>query len=58
MDKSELNTALSSIMSDSSYDTIVMENSHDPKIDDGLTSNVRPDVDSSVIVSNNVYIVL
>ena len=42
----------------SSYDTITMNNSHDPKNDDGQASAVRPGVDCSVSVSNNVYIVV
>ena len=37
-------------MPDSSLDTIIMDNSHDPKNDDGQASAVHPDVDSSVHV--------
>ena len=41
-------------MSDNSYDRIITDNSHETKNDDGQSSAVRPDVDSSV----HVYIVL
>ena len=37
-----------STMSDSSFDTIIMDNSHDPKSVDGEALVVRPDVDSPV----------
>ena len=33
-------------MSDSSFDTIIMDNSHDPQNDDGEALAVHPDVDS------------
>ena len=33
-------------MSHISYNTIIMDNSQDPKNDDGQASAVRPDVDS------------
>ena len=35
-------------MSDTSFNTIIMDNSHDPKNDDGQASDVHPDVDSPV----------
>ena len=34
----------------SPLNTIIMDNSHDPKNDDGQTSDVHPDVDSPVHV--------
>ena len=37
-------------MSDSSFDTIMMDNSNDPQNDDGQASAVHPDVNSSVHV--------
>ena len=37
-------------MSDSSFDTIIMGNSHDPKNDDGEALAGHPDVDSPVRV--------
>ena len=37
-------------MADSSFDTIIMDNSHDPKNDDGQALAVHPDVDSPVYV--------
>ena len=37
-------------MSDSSFDTIIMDNSHDPRNVDGEASDVLPDVDSPVHV--------
>ena len=35
-------------MSDTSFNTIIMDNSHNPKNDDGQASDVHPDVDSPV----------
>ena len=37
-------------MSESSFNTFIMDNSHDPKNDDDQASDVRSDVDSSVYV--------
>ena len=37
-------------MSDSSFDTIIMDNSHDPQNVDGEALAVHPDVDSPVHV--------
>ena len=37
-------------ISDTSVNTIIMDNSHDPKNDDGQASDVHPDVDSPVHV--------
>ena len=37
-------------MSDTSFNTIKMDNNHYPKNDDGQASDAHPDVDSSVHV--------
>ena len=52
-------------MSDTSFNTIIMADSHDPKNDDGQASAVHPDVVSPVHVydvlwctSDNLYIII
>ena len=51
---SECNSSMRKNMSEHSFNTMILDNSHDPKNDDDQAFAIRPDVDSSV----HVYIAL